>query len=141
MAYTGLRLYAGATQATMAELPSPTDISPTEEIIWSEDTGRAQSGTDKAKMIGSVVAEKHTYGIKWGILPATNSAEPKESYKRITDKLTAGFFYFCIATTPPTENNNYHNAQKYYRGEIQSDLLLVGGDLYYKDVAVSVIQQ
>ena len=139
MAYAGIRLYAGKTKATMAELPSPTDVNPTAEIIWSEDTGRAQSGVDKAKMIGSVVAEKNTYSIKWGILPATS--DDKENYKRIKDNLPPGFFYFCIATTPPDANNNYHGAQKYYRSEIQSDLLPVGGTLYYKDISVQVIQQ
>ena len=139
MVYTGIRLYAGKTQATMAELPSPVDVSPTAEIIWSEDTGRAQSGSDKAKMIGSVVAEKETYNIKWGVLPATSA--DKENYKRIKDCLTAGFFYFCMATTPPEQSNNYHNAKKFYRSEIQSDLLPIGGDLYYKNIAVQVIQQ
>lgn len=129
-----LNIYAGATLAGLTKLPSPVSVTPTHEIIWSEDTGRAQSGTDKAKMIGNVVDEKKTYAIKWGVLTQTE-------LNTILSKLTPGFFYFCLGTTAPTSNNDYHGATKFYRSEIPYDILPIGNTIYYKDVTVSVIEQ
>lgn len=129
-----LDIYAGASLATLAKLPSPVSVTPSHEIIWSEDTGRAQSGTDKAKMIGNVVDEKKTYDIKWGVIT-------QAELNTILDKLKPGFFYFCIGTSAPTGGNNYNGATKFYRSEIPYDLLPIGNTLYYKDVTVSVIEQ
>ena len=131
MAYTGINLYAGATASTVAKLPSPTDVKPSHEIIWSEDTGRAQSGVNKAKMIGSVVDEKMSYEIKWGILSATE-------FNTIKTELTPGFFYFAIDTTLGGAQSN---AKTFYRSEIAYELLPVGSTTYYKNVSCSVIQQ
>lgn len=126
-----LDIYAGATATGMTKLPSPTDLKPSYEIIWSENTGRAQSGTNKAKMVGDVVAEKITYNIQWGILT-------QAQLDSIKSKLTAGFFYFGIGTTATQASNS---AKKFYRGNIQYDLVPVGNTLYYKSVAVDVIEQ
>jgi hypothetical protein len=126
----------------MTLLPSPTEVSPTHEIIWSEDTGRAQSGVDKAKMIGSPVAEKQTYAIKWDMLQDKNTHEPVP-ITAISNKLTKGFFYFGIGSSLSAAQAN---AKKFYRSEIQYELLPVwnkteGDELYYKNVSVSVIEQ
>ena len=126
-----LGIYAGTTANGVAILPSPVEVKPTHEIIWSQDTGRAQSGTNKAKMIGTVVDTKMTYAIKWGILTATE-------FTTITSKLTADFFYFAMATSLATAKST---AVSCYRGEISYDVLPIGDTIYYKDVAVSVIQQ
>lgn len=124
-------IYAGATKETMSALPSPISIKPSKEIIWSEGTGRAQSGTNKAKMIGDVVAEKDTYNIQWGILT-------QAEYSSILSKLTAGFFYFGIGTSL---TNAKANAIKVYRSNVTSEYLPVGNTLYYKDVTVDVVEQ
>ena len=129
-----LDLYAGASLAGLTKLPSPVQVTPSHEIIWSEDTGRAQSGTDKAKMIGSVVDTKKTYAIKWGVLT-------QNEIDLILNKLTPGFFYFCIGTSAPVAGNNYNGAAKFYRSEVPYDLLPIGDTIYYKDVTVSVIEQ
>lgn len=126
-----LGIYAGASVASMAVLPSPTDLQPSFEIIWSENTGRAQSGENKAKMIGSVVAEKKTYTVKWGIL--TDS-----EMNTIKSKLTSGFFYFGVGTTLQSAKDS---ASKYYRSEIQGDYLPIGNTIYWKNAQVSVIEQ
>lgn len=125
-------IYAGASANGVAELPSPVEVKPTREIIWSKNTGRAQetSGTP-GKMIGDVVAEKKTYAIKWGIITGTDLTT-------ITGKLTAGFFYFAMATSLDNAKNN---AVEYYRSEISYDVIQVGTTTYYKDVSVSVIQR
>lgn len=129
-----LDIYAGASLSELTKLPSPVSLQPTHELIWSEDTGRAQSGANKAKMIGSVVAEKIHYTIKWGIL---TDAE----MNTLVSKLTKGFFYFCVGTSVPTASNNYNGAIKAYRSEIAGDYLPIGNTLYWKDAQVSVIEQ
>ena len=123
-----LKLYAGSSVAGMTELPSPTELKIGNEIIWSENTGRAQSGANKAKMIGDVVAEKKTYSITWGILTSSQMAEVKS-------KLPAGFFYFGVGTTKPS------SADKFYRGDIQSEIIEVASGHCHKNVTVSVIEQ
>jgi hypothetical protein len=115
----------------MAELPSPVEVTNTSETIWSEDTGRAQAGVNKAKMIGSVVATKRTHNIKWGILTEAEMIS-------IMQKLTPGFFVFGIGTNLAQAQAN---AGVFYRSEISGNMLPIGGALYYKDSAVSVIEQ
>lgn len=124
-------LYAGATANSVVLLPSPTEVKPTHEIIWSEDTGRAQSGLNRAKMIGSVVAEKKTYSCQWGIL---SQAE----FNTINTQLAPGFPYFAVDTSLASAKAN---AVPYYRGEISYEILPVGSTTYYKNVSVTVIQQ
>ena len=124
-------IYAGSTAGGVTLLPSPVDVQVSNEIIWSEDTGRAQSGTNKAKMIGSVVAEKRTYSIKWGVLQ-------ESELNAIRNKLTAGFFFFAMASSLSSARSS---ATKCYRSEINYDVLPVGSTTYYKNVAVSVIEQ
>ena len=124
-------IYAGASANAVVVLPSPVEVKPTMEIIWSENTGRAQSGANQAKMIGDVVAEKKTYAIKWGVIDGTDFAT-------ITGKMTAGFFYFAMADTLQHAKDN---AVPYYRSEISYEVLPIGANIYYKDVTVSVIEQ
>lgn len=126
-----LGIYAGTSASTMTALPSPVQLTPTAELIWSENTGRAQSGTNKAKMIGDVVAEKRTYKIQWGYLTATE-------YALIKSKLTPGFFTFGVGLTPASAQAA---AGRYYRSEITAEMVQVGRDYYYKDATVSVIEQ
>ena len=126
-----MRIYAGTSASSMTELPSPVDLKRSDEQIWSENTGRAQTGTNKAKMIGDVVATKRTYQIKWGVLTGTELTS-------IKNHLTTGFFYFAAATSSSSAQSN---AAKFYRSEIQYDIIQAGPNVYYKDVAVSVIEQ
>ena len=126
-----LGIYAGTSAANVVELPSPESLKVTHELIWDQDTGRAQSGVNKAKMIGSVVDEKRTYAIQWGIL---TDAE----LTTIKGKLTKNFFYFAVATTL---NNAKSAAVPFYRGEISGTYLPIGDTIYHKDVTVTVIEQ
>lgn len=124
-------IYAGTSANGVVVLPSPVEIKPTMEIIWSENTGRAQSGANQAKMTGDVVAEKRTYAIKWGVIDGTD-------FSAITGKLTAGFFYFAMATSLASAKAS---AVPFYRSEISYEVLPIGSTTYYKDVTVSVIEQ
>ena len=126
-----LGIYAGTTVANMAILPSPIEVNPTFEMIWSENTGRAQSGSNKAKMIGDVVAEKKTYNIKWGVITDAEMTS-------IKNKLPKGFFYFGVGTSLANAKNG---ATRYYRSEITGNYLPIGNNIFWKDVTVSVIEQ
>jgi len=126
-----LGIYAGTSASGVTLLPSPTDVKPSHEIIWSEDTGRAQAGVNRAKMIGSVVDTKTTYQIQWGVLTYSE-------FHEIQTKLKPGFFYFAVAKNI---SDAVATAKSFYRSEITYDFLPVGDTVYYKDVAVSVIQQ
>lgn len=108
-------------------LPSPVEISTTDEIIWSSNTGRS---TASGKMIGDVIAEKRTFAIKWGILP-------KSEQKKIKENLKSGFHPVELIFDDETVT------LLSYRGTITSDALgYVGdGNYYYKSVSCSIIEQ
>lgn len=126
-----LRIYAGSSAGAMTLLPSPVSLTPSNEIIWSENTGRAQSGADKAKMIGDVVDEKQTYTIHWGILT-------QAEYDLIKSRLVPGFFWFGVGTSSASAAAS---ARRYYRSNITAEIMAVGSEVYYKDAEVSVIEQ
>ena len=124
-------IYAGTSVANMALLASPVAVKQSKELIWSENTGRAQSGSNQAKMIGDVVAEKITYAIEWGII---TSAE----FTVIKTNLTTGFFKFGMATSLSSAKTNAISA---YRSQINYEMLPIGNTIYYKNVTVDVIEQ
>ena len=126
-----MNIYAGSSASGMTQLPSPVELKTTREQIWSENTGRAQSGTNKAKMIGDSITQKLTYQIKWGILTSAQLSV-------ITSNLKRGFFYFAAATSASAAEDN---AKKYYRSEISYDIVQSGPSVFYKDATVSVIEQ
>lgn len=127
-----ITLYAGdsSTLTEANKLPSPTGIKVSNEQIWSENTGRAQSGDNQAKMIGDSLAAKHTYAIDWTILT-------HDEFIKVRDLLPRGFFYFGIGTPsdPPDSPN------KYYRSEISYQMTQIGSARYYRNVNVTVIEQ
>ena len=127
-----LTLYAGnsSTMTSSNKLPSPSKLQVSIEQIWDENTGRAQSGDNKAKMIGDSLVSKHTYAIEWAMLESTD-------FQKITDLLTRGFFYFGIGTptSPPS------SPVKYYRAEISYEIIQVGTTRYYKGITTQVIEQ
>lgn len=141
-----LGLYAGTSSSlTYSDLlPSPDTVTPTIEQIWDENTGRAQSGSNRAMMIGDSIAEKNTYNIKWGILNATQ-------FSTVKTKLSTGFFYFGLGTqdTVTLANSSPPSTpSKYYRSEISYEIIQVPNasktekvETFYKGVQVSVIEQ
>lgn len=106
-------------------LPSPDAITAADEIIWSANTGRIDSGT----MIGTVIAEKKTFDIEWGVLTV-------EEYAIIKSALLSGFHPFSITIDGETSTISS------YRGTLTAPLLgTFGGVTYYKGVTVSIVQQ
>lgn len=109
------------------ELPSPTKISTSDEIIWSSNTGRS---TESGKMIGDVIANKKNIDIEWGVLT-------ESQLKKITDNLASGFYPFTFRDDGEVKTITA------YRSSIKKEHLgyMSDGVYYYKNVSVSVIQQ
>lgn len=114
-------------KANNVVLPSPTEISTTDEIIWSSNTGRS---TASGKMLGDVIAEKQTFSIKWGVLT-------KEEQKKIRNSLKSGFYPVSFMFDDETVTLSA------YRGTITSTALGYIGDgiFYYKSVSCDIIEQ
>lgn len=115
----GVVIKAGSTT-----LPSPEKLTTSNEIIWSSNTGRSSSG----KMIGDVVAEKTTFAITWGILT-------KSERDLIRSKLASGFHDFSVVEDGTTTTITG------YRSTLQSETVVAGGETFYKNLTVSIIQQ
>ena len=112
-------------KANNVTLPSPVEITASNEIIWSSNTGRGPTG----KMVGDVVAEKETFAITWGVL---SGAE----FNTIKNNLAAGFLPFSITIDGTTTTITQ------YRGTLTREFLGVfGGVTYYREAQVSIIQQ
>lgn len=112
-------------KAGSTTLPSPVEISATDEIIWSANTGRSATG----KMIGDVVAEKKTFNIQWGVLT-------KAQFDTIKANLVSGFHSFSLILGSETITITS------YRSQLSSELLGgFGGETWYKSADVSIIQQ
>lgn len=107
-------------------LPSPVEMSVNDEIIWSQDTGRALDGA----MMGDVVAEKKNINIKWAWLTEQEAA-------LIKNNLVAGFFPITFRDygTEITIDS--------YRATISKDVggYLGDGNFYYKSVSTDIIQR
>ena len=128
-----LAVYAGeSTSMTVAnnQLPSPSKMQVSIEQIWSENTGRAQSGDNKAKMIGESLVAKHTYSLEWAMLEYSD-------FQKITNLLPRGFFYFGVGTKTSAPSS----PSKYYRSEITYEVIQVGTTQYYKNINTQVIEQ
>lgn len=112
-------------KANNVTLPSPIEIQVSNEIIWSANTGRSSNG----KMIGDVVAKKDTITLKWGVLTGTE-------YKTLKNNIKSGFHPFTL-NVPGGESLTITS----YRGNLAADLLQAGGETFYKDANVTIIQQ
>lgn len=116
---------AATITANGVTLPSPEEIGTSEEIIWSSNTGRSTTGL----MIGDVVAEKRTLNIRWGVLTAAE-------YDTVRANIRSGFHPFTLTVDGVSATITS------YRGAITATMLgTYGGVTYYRDAAVSVIQQ
>jgi len=115
-----LELRAGNTL-----LPSPTEITIDDEIMWSSDTGRNLAGS----MVGDVVATKKKVGIKWGVLK-------EEELLIIKQKLVPGFFPFAFW------DDGRETTIESYRGTLSKVYLgCFSGVNFYKSASASIIQR
>ena len=111
--------------ANSVTLPSPVEITTTDEIIWSENTGRSTTG----QMLGDVIAQKQTFEIKWGVLTESD-------FQSLRTNIRSGFNPFTLTI----DNDSYQITA--YRGNIVGDILgTYGGVTYRRNASVTIIQQ
>lgn len=112
-------------KANGVTLPSPDEISTSDEIIWSANTGRSSTG----KMIGDVIAEKKTIAVKWGVLT-------KSQLNTIRSNLQSGFQSFTLSI------DGADTTITAYRSTLNAEVLGTAGSVtYYKSAEVTIIQQ
>lgn len=109
-------------KASGVGLPAPVKITSNDEIIWSSNTGRDDAGL----MLGTVVAEKRTIDITWGVLTQAQMED-------IMAAMPAGFFTFVLGSASLTV----------YRGAFTGEQLgdIGDGNSYYRSLSVSVIER
>lgn len=106
-------------------LPAPVTLKISDEIIWSEDTGRTLSGL----MIGDVVAEKKNLSITWGFLT-------ENDIKLIKSRMIAGFFPFSF------RDDGINITVSAYRGTLSREILgWMGEEYMYRSANVDIVQR
>lgn len=106
-------------------LPSPTEVTVADEIVWSANTGRTASGL----MVGDAVAEKKTVTLRWGVLTLAEA-------ELLREKLTSGFFPAVLTLDGDTVT------MESYRGTLTRELLgTFGGVTYCRSASVTLIQR
>ena len=97
-----------------------------DELLWSEGTGRS---ADSGVMVGSVVASKQTWTIKWGIISQTD-------YNAIRAAVPGGFLTISI------EVDGAVTSFSGYRGAITAEHIGThGGVAYWKDLTIDLIER
>lgn len=106
-------------------LPSPVSISESNEILWSEDTGRTLSG----QMVGDVIAEKRKLSVKWAFLW-------QGDVETIMNHLISGFFSVTYSSAGGS------HTMTAYRGSISTEQAIPqNGKILYKSVSVDLIER
>lgn len=110
-----------ATEAG-TELPTPVAISTGKEVIWSANTGRTASG----RMVGTVLAEKETVTITWGVLT-------KAEFNSIEQKMPSGFIKIKV----------FGDTLEVYRGTLNAEALGYIGDgiFYYRSASTDLVER
>ena len=97
-----------------------------DELLWSEGTGRSASS---GQMVGSVVAQKQTFSIRWGVITAGQ-------YATIRSAIGSGFLSLTITI------NGSSISETVYRGSMTGEFVGVfGGVAYWKDIVVELIER
>lgn len=107
-------------------LPAPVSLSISDEIIWTENTGRTLAG----RMVGDIVAEKKNLNIKWGYLT-------ENDVRLIKSRLIAGFFPLTF------RDDGFDITISAYRGTLSKEVLgdIGDGEYWYKSASVDIIQR
>lgn len=99
------------------QLPSCTDLKRSDEMLWSEGTGR---GATDGKLVGSVVATKRTFVAKWGLL---SQAE----YDAVR-AIPTNFFTLLVK-----DGSTTLASITAYRSNISAEAVAAGGETWWKD--------
>lgn len=102
------------------------ELQPSDETLWSDGTGR---GADNGLMVGSLVAKKQTWSVKWGIITMAQ-------YNQLRN-IPGEFFTLLIQDGSTTIANI-----TCYRSPVKGTCIgKHGGTWYYKDAEVQFIER
>lgn len=109
------------------QMPHETvELRSSDELLWSDGTGR---GAADGYLVGSVVAQKRTFNIRWGVLTDAEYA--------IVRAIPRGFFPVVVADGSTTLWSG-----TCYRSNITADLVGIhGGTRYWKDAEVQLTER
>ena len=118
--------------ANGVKLPSPSALSDDENLIWSDNAGRAIT----AKMIGDIIALKLKFAITWKLLT-------KEQFLIIKQNLSTiehPFVNFRIVNTD--DDTDEYNVTV-YSGTLKKKLaqFKLEGQLTYEEVSTELVEQ
>lgn len=107
-------------------LPSAVEVERGDEMLWSEGTGR---GATDGLLVGSVVAKKQTFKVRWGVL---TSAE----YEQVR-AIPQGFFALLVK-----DGSTTLASMTAYRSNVTGTVLgTYAGTTYWKDAEVQFTQR
>lgn len=108
------------------QLPSCTDLKRSDEMLWSDGTGR---GATDGMLVGSVVATKRTFTAKWGILT-------QAQYDAVRG-IPTGFFTLSVRDGAATLAT-----MTAYRSNVEAEAVgTFGGKTYWKDASVQFTER
>lgn len=112
------------------DLASPVNIETTDEILWSDSTGRS---VKTGEMMGAVIATKRTLNITWNFIT-------EGEMSKIKAVMPAG--YFGPVKYQTTKNEAIQTLIQAYRGNITAvSAGCIGGTHYYSSVKVTIIER
>lgn len=116
------------TKSGWVDLPDPSEMKITDELVWGSNTGRTQSGT----MVGDLKGFKITVECKWNTLKASQMATIRNAIRN-----AGGFFdieYIDLDDTLQT--------MTCYASGIPRQLYsAVPGMKYFQDITVTFIEK
>lgn len=97
------------------------------ELLWSEGTGRAAAS---GLMVGSVVAEKQTYTLTWGVID-------QAAYNALIAAFPPGFFAFRVVN-----DGNVLADIMAYRSTVSGEHIGThGGKSWWRGVSVDIVER
>lgn len=104
------------------ELPAPVSMAVGKETLWSANTKRTTSG----RTVGTVIAEKDTVSLNWGVLTKTQM-------NVIENKIPKGFVKLRI----------FGELYEVYRGTLNEEALGYIGDgvFYYRSASTDIVER
>lgn len=130
---TVLKIQTGAT--TYVEVPTPSKIKVTDELVWGSNTGRTQSG----KMVGDFKGFKQKVECSWETLTASQMFLLR---KTLHDAMNYNPFFGISYLDIENDPEGGLVEKVVYLNEIPRQLYsAVEGMRFYQDVQINFIEQ
>lgn len=131
--YTVLKVQTGAS--TYAELPTPSTLNVTDELVWGSNTGRTSTG----KMVGDFKGFKQKIEVSWNLLTASQMQQLRSALHTAQNR--SPFFNIQYWDIEAGASGGLVT-KKVYMNEIPRQLYSVRtGYRFYQEVEIHFIEQ